>query len=153
MSPNLKANCYGFATGCRKFYFPSIWCCNPKKFGKHWTLSAIPLDLCNRVEMISSKMSKGRNTSKKVGNHCSKWFRLFTAHLKNKYFLKDGCEMSNNTGLATFQRDWRNCTSGTSTVWTGVAPSSIFVARGASLLSLLLSVFATNFTKKAQDVC
>jgi len=26
MSSNLKANCYGFATGCRKLYLSSVGC-------------------------------------------------------------------------------------------------------------------------------
>jgi len=34
MPLNLKANCYGFATGCRKLLF--VGCRKPKKVGKHW---------------------------------------------------------------------------------------------------------------------
>jgi len=35
MSLNLKANCYGFATGCHKFCFFPVGCRKPKKLGKH----------------------------------------------------------------------------------------------------------------------
>jgi len=36
MSLNLKANCYGFATRCCKFYFFPVGCRKPKKFGKQF---------------------------------------------------------------------------------------------------------------------
>jgi len=35
MSSNLKANCHGFASGCRKLHFSSVGCCKPKMVGKH----------------------------------------------------------------------------------------------------------------------
>jgi len=35
MSLNPKANCDGFATGWRKFYFFPVWCRKPEKVGKH----------------------------------------------------------------------------------------------------------------------
>jgi len=40
MSLNLKANCYGFAVGCRKLYFSFVGHRMPKKVGKHWTKSS-----------------------------------------------------------------------------------------------------------------
>jgi len=43
MSLNFKANCYGFATGCHKFYFFPIGCRKPEKVAKHWS-SAIYLN-------------------------------------------------------------------------------------------------------------
>jgi len=35
MSPNPKANCYGFATGCWKLYFFSVGGCKPKMVGEN----------------------------------------------------------------------------------------------------------------------
>jgi len=35
MSLSLKANCYGFATEVRKFYFFPVGCHKSKKVGKH----------------------------------------------------------------------------------------------------------------------
>jgi len=34
MSLNLKANCYGLSTGCRKLYFFPVGCRKPEKVGK-----------------------------------------------------------------------------------------------------------------------
>jgi len=36
MSSNLKVNCYGFATGCRKLCLPCVGRRKPKMVGKHW---------------------------------------------------------------------------------------------------------------------
>jgi len=33
MSLKHKANCYRFATGCRKLYFFLVWCFKPKRLG------------------------------------------------------------------------------------------------------------------------
>jgi len=35
MSSDLKANCYGFAAGCRKLYLFSVGWGKPKMVGKH----------------------------------------------------------------------------------------------------------------------
>jgi len=60
MSLNLKAYCYGFASGCRKFYIFPVGCCKPKMVGKHYStpklnlLTIYYITRCTYIQLVQN---------------------------------------------------------------------------------------------------
>jgi len=65
MSSNLKANCYEFATGCRKLCFSSVGCREPEKVGEHWRIHMLDKCLVVTQNQTNIVMSINHNDHRK----------------------------------------------------------------------------------------